>query len=61
MWDNTSTILPGTPEQNGVRKHRHIVETSLEMLFHERVPIIYGWIAFDTTVFLIIRMPAPIL
>ena len=33
-------FCPGTPEQNGVakRKHRHIAETGLTMLFHARLP-----------------------
>lgn len=32
---------PGTPEQNGVaeRKHWHIVETRLTMLFHVNMPL----------------------
>ncbi|GKV07645.1 hypothetical protein SLEP1_g19392 [Rubroshorea leprosula] len=32
---------PGTPEQNGVaeRKHRHITETGLTMLFHANMPL----------------------
>ena len=31
----------GTPKQNGVieRKHRHIIETSLTMLFHANLPL----------------------
>lgn len=39
------------PQQNGVveRKHRHIVETGLTLIFHTRVPT-YLWVAFATAV-----------
>lgn len=50
---------PGAPEQNGIaeRKHRHIVETGLTMLFHAKLPL-FLWIeAFMTAVFLINRLP----
>ena len=51
---------PPTPEQNGLaeRKHRHIVETGLTLLAHSRVPLSFWDAAFDTTVFLINRMPS---
>ena len=34
-------LCPGTPEQNGVaeRKHRHIIEMGLTMLFHAKLPL----------------------
>ena len=50
----------GTPEQNGVaeRKHRHIVETGLTMLFHARLPKNLWIEAFMTTVCLINRLPS---
>uniref|UniRef100_A0A2N9I9N7 CCHC-type domain-containing protein n=1 Tax=Fagus sylvatica TaxID=28930 RepID=A0A2N9I9N7_FAGSY len=51
---------PGTPEQNGVaeRKHRHIVETGLTMLFHARLPKNLWIEAFMTAVYLINRLPS---
>ncbi|KAF8394586.1 hypothetical protein HHK36_020800 [Tetracentron sinense] len=54
---------PYTPEQNGraERKHHHIVETSLTLMAHSRVPLSYWDDAFATTVFLINRMPTRIL
>ncbi|RVX23684.1 Retrovirus-related Pol polyprotein from transposon RE1 [Vitis vinifera] len=35
---------PYTPSQNGIaeRKHRHVTETSLTLMFHARVPLPYG-------------------
>uniref|UniRef100_A0A2N9HZL1 Integrase catalytic domain-containing protein n=1 Tax=Fagus sylvatica TaxID=28930 RepID=A0A2N9HZL1_FAGSY len=50
----------GTPEQNGVaeRKHRHIVETGLTMLFHARLPKNLWLEAFLTAVYLINRLPS---
>uniref|UniRef100_A0A2N9HMZ2 Integrase catalytic domain-containing protein n=1 Tax=Fagus sylvatica TaxID=28930 RepID=A0A2N9HMZ2_FAGSY len=49
-----------TPEQNGVaeRKHRHIVETGLTMLFHARLPKNLWIEAFMTAVYLINRLPS---
>ncbi len=46
---------PGTPEQNGIakRKHRHIVETDLTMLFHAQLPKNLWVEAFNTAVYLI--------
>ena len=51
---------PGTPEQNGVakRKHLHIVETGLTMLFHVKLPKFFWVEAFLTAVFLIYRLPS---
>lgn len=54
---------PHTPEQNGVaeRKHRHLVETGLTLLFNASVPL-YLWVeAFMTAVYLINRLPTPVL
>lgn len=44
---------PSTPEQNGVaeRKHRHIVETGLTMLFHATLPR-FLWVEAFLTYFL---------
>jgi hypothetical protein len=51
---------PGTPEQNGVaeRKHRHIIETGLTMLFHVRLPKNLWIEAFMTAVYLINHLPS---
>jgi len=50
---------PYTPEQNGLaeRKHRHIVETGLTLLFHANVPLKFWVDAFLTSVYLINRLP----
>uniref|UniRef100_A0A2N9HWT0 Reverse transcriptase Ty1/copia-type domain-containing protein n=1 Tax=Fagus sylvatica TaxID=28930 RepID=A0A2N9HWT0_FAGSY len=56
-------IKSGTPEQNGIaeRKHRHLVETGLTMLFHAQLPK-YLWVdAFTTAVYLINRLPSSVL
>ena len=52
-----------TPSQNGraERKHRHITETSLTMLFHATVPLHFWVEAFSTTVFIINRLPTLVL
>lgn len=57
------TSPPHTPEHNGLaeRRHRHIVETGLALLTHSQIPTTYWSYAFATTVFLINRMPTPIL
>ncbi|KAH9669465.1 retrovirus-related pol polyprotein from transposon RE1 [Citrus sinensis] len=51
---------PATPEQNGVaeRKHRHIVETGLTMLFHANMPLQYWVDAFSTAVYVINKLPS---
>ena len=64
----TSGILhqsscPHTPEQNGVseRKHRHIVETGLTLLYQSHLPLNYWSYAFSATTYLINRMPSLVL
>ena len=54
---------PYTPSQNGraERKHRHITETGLTMLFHANVPLNLWVEAFSTAVFTINRLPTPVL
>ena len=54
---------PGTPEQNGVaeRKHRHIVETGLTMLFHAHMPLSFWVESFLTAVYLMNRLPSSVL
>lgn len=54
---------PYTPNQNSIaeRKHCHIIETSLTIMFHSHVPF-YLWVeSFSTTCYLINRLPSPIL
>lgn len=50
---------PYTPEQNGLveRKHRHIVETGLTLIFHANLPLKFWVDAFLTTSYLINRLP----
>ncbi|KAG7570487.1 Integrase catalytic core [Arabidopsis thaliana x Arabidopsis arenosa] len=57
------TSPPHTPEHNGLaeRKHRHIVETGLTLLSTASVPKEYWSYAFSTAVYLINRMPTPVL
>lgn len=57
------TSPPHTPEHNRIseRKHRHIVETGLSLLSHASLPQSYWSYAFATAVYLINRMPTPIL
>uniref|UniRef100_A0A251RWD9 Putative zinc finger, CCHC-type n=1 Tax=Helianthus annuus TaxID=4232 RepID=A0A251RWD9_HELAN len=54
---------PYTPQQNGrvERKHRHIVETGLAMLFHAKLPATYWVDAFSSAVFIINRLPTTLL
>lgn len=49
-----------TPEQNGIteRKHRHIVETALTMMFHATLPNCLLVEIFLTAVYLINRLPS---
>ena len=57
------TTPPHTPEHNGVseRRHRHIVETGLSLLTHASLPLTFWSHAFTTAVYLINRMPTPLL
>ncbi|KAM6584466.1 hypothetical protein CsatB_011468 [Cannabis sativa] len=54
---------PHTSAQNGraERKHRHIVEMGLTLLAQAHMPLKYWWEAFQTSVYLINRLPTPIL
>jgi hypothetical protein len=54
---------PHTHQQNGYmeRKHRHIVEIGLTLLAHCSAPLTYWAEAFQTTCYLINRLPTPIL
>jgi Reverse transcriptase (RNA-dependent DNA polymerase) len=54
---------PHTPEQNGLaeRKHRHIVELGLANLFHASIPLSYWDVIFESTVFVINRLPTSVL
>ncbi|GFP97350.1 retrovirus-related pol polyprotein from transposon tnt 1-94 [Phtheirospermum japonicum] len=57
------TTPPHTPEHNDTseRRHRHIVETGLSLLHHSSIPLTYWSYAFQTAVYLINRLPTPIL
>lgn len=57
------TTPPCTPEQNGVleRQHRHVVETRLDLLHYAKLPLTFWSYAFQTVVYLINRLPTPIL
>ena len=52
-----------THQQNGVveRKHCHVVETGLALLYHVKVSLQYWDEAFQTACYLINRLPTPIL
>jgi len=54
---------PYTPSRNGraERKHRHITETGLTMVFHSTVPLHFWVEAFSTAVFIINRLPTLVL
>ena len=54
---------PHTHQQNGAveRKHRHIVETGLALLSHASIPLRFWDDAFQTTCYLINRLPQPLL
>ena len=51
---------PYTLSQNGIaeRKHRHVTETGLTIMFHACVPLFLWVKAFSTTVYLINRLPS---
>ncbi|CAA7054824.1 unnamed protein product [Microthlaspi erraticum] len=57
------TSPPHTPEHNGIseRKHRHIVETGLTLLTHAGMPKSYWTYAFAAAVYLINRLPTPVI
>ena len=57
------TSRPHTPSQNDVseRKHRHLVETGLTLLYQSHLPLNYWSYAFSTASFLINRLPFSIL
>ena len=52
-----------TPELVGFaeRKHRHLVETGITLLYQASIPLRFWSIAFQTNVYLINHMPKPIL
>lgn len=54
---------PYTPAQNGraERKHQHITETGLSMIFHASVPLTIGVEAFSTAVHIIKRLSSFVL
>lgn len=54
------TSPPNTPEHNGVteRKHRHIVETGLNLLHQASLPPTYWTYSFVAAVYLINRLPS---
>jgi hypothetical protein len=54
---------PHTPQQNGLaeRKHRHIVETGLTLLAQSKLPLPCWVDAFNTTMYLINRLPTSVL
>ncbi|WVY95772.1 hypothetical protein V8G54_027923 [Vigna mungo] len=57
------TTCVETPEQNGVveRKHQHILNTALALLFHSHLPLAFWCYAAKHAVFLINQMPTPVL
>ena len=54
---------PYTPQHNAPaeRRHRHVVETGLSLLHHASLPLTFWTYAFQTAVYLINRLPTPIL
>ena len=52
-----------TPQQNGVaeRKHKHIVESGLSMLYQSNFPSSYSCYAFSIAIYLINRLPSSVL
>lgn len=57
------TTPPHTPELNGTaeRRHRRIVETGRALLNHSNLPPNFWSSAFQTAVYLINRLPTPVL
>ncbi|KAD6795087.1 hypothetical protein E3N88_05983 [Mikania micrantha] len=54
---------PYTPQQNGraERKHRHIIETGLAMMFNAQMPSAYWVDAFSSAMYIINRLPTALL
>ncbi|GKB35432.1 retrovirus-related pol polyprotein from transposon TNT 1-94 [Tanacetum coccineum] len=54
---------PYTPQQNGraERKHRHITETGLAIMFNAHVPAIFWTHAFSSAAYIINRLPTKLL
>uniref|UniRef100_A0A2N9GCL0 Integrase catalytic domain-containing protein n=1 Tax=Fagus sylvatica TaxID=28930 RepID=A0A2N9GCL0_FAGSY len=54
---------PHTPAQNGraERKHHHVTETGLALLFHSHIPTHFWVDAFSTAAYIINRLPTPLL
>lgn len=59
----TTLPHPHTLEQNGVTEHRHyhIVDTTLSLLHYANLPLTYQTCVFKTAVYLINRLPTPII
>lgn len=57
------TFPPHTPKHNGLskQKHMHIVETGMSLLSAASISKSYWFYAFETTVYLINRLPTPVL
>lgn len=54
---------PHTSQQNGIveRKHRHIVEIGLTFLAQAAMPLHFWWEAFCSAVYVVNRLPTPVL
>ena len=54
---------PYTEQQNGLveRKHKHIIESSLSMVFQAKLHLTQWFSAVNTAIFLISRLPSTIL
>ncbi|KAJ9538664.1 hypothetical protein OSB04_031397 [Centaurea solstitialis] len=63
LFESNGTLhrvsCPYTPQQNGQaeRKHRHVVETGLAMMFNAHLPSSYWVDAFSSAVYIINRLP----
>ena len=56
------TSCPHVPQQNGIfeRKHRHLVETGLALLYKSHLPLNFWSYAFSTASFLINKLPSSV-